>query len=256
MARYKIISFNIRGAFGADGENEFALRKEAVARMLNELAPDVIGFQELNHKMRMELIELMPKYAFLGGGREEKRLGESSVIAYRQDRLMPERVFSEILSPTPHIPGTTYGGDQSKCPRIFSSCDFMPIDADTPIRVMNIHTDHLGEKARLLECTQLLDSYLDQQKLRPMPTVITGDFNATPDAQEIKLLSESDYFTDATSEICGSFHKFGKLLDTPWKIDYVFVSDEFTPVSVKSYRYTDDGRFLSDHDIIEAILKI
>ena len=73
MARYKIISFNIRGAFGADGENEFALRKEAVARMLNELAPDVIGFQELNHKMRMELIELMPKYAFLGGGREENR---------------------------------------------------------------------------------------------------------------------------------------------------------------------------------------
>ena len=256
MAQYKIISCNIRGAFGVDGENEFELRKEAVVEQLLKLAPDVIGFQELSHTMRMELIALMPGYAFLGGGREKNRLGESSAIAYRQNRLMPERVFSEILSPTPHIADTTYGDDQSKCPRIFSSCDFMPIDADTPIRVMNIHTDHLGENARLLECRQLLSSYVEQQKLRTIPTVITGDFNATPDAPEIKLLSEDSRFTDITSSIGGSFHGFGKCIDNPPKIDYVFVSNEFKPVSVSSYRYSSDGRFLSDHDMIEAILEI
>ena len=256
MAQYKIVTCNIRGAFGVDGENEFALRKEAVVKHLTELLPDVIGFQELNHEMRMELIALMPGYAFLGGGREKNRLGESSAIAYRQNRLIPERVLSEILSPTPHIPGTTYGEDQSKCPRIFSSCDFMPIDSDTPIRVMNIHTDHLGKSARLLECRQLLNSYTEQQALRPMPTAITGDFNATPDAPEIKLISESGCFTDVTSGIDGSFHGFGKFISSPVKIDYVFVSEEFKPVSVKSYRYTNDGRYLSDHDIIEAILEI
>lgn len=256
MAQYKIVSFNIRGAFGADGENEFALRKEAVVKYLISLAPDVIGFQELNHKMRMELIALMPQYGFLGSGREKNRLGEASVIAYRQDRLMPERLFSEMLSPTPHIPGTTYGEDQSDCPRIFSSCDFMPIDSDTPIRVMNIHTDHMGTTARLLECRQLLENYVQQQKLRPMPTVITGDFNALPSSPEIKLISESEYFRDVTDNISGSFHGFGKQLDNPDKIDYVFVSSEFTPISVKSYRYTHDGRFLSDHDMIESIIEI
>lgn len=253
MAQYKIISCNIRGAFGVDGENEFALRKEAVVEHLIKLAPDVIGFQEVSHKMRMELIALMKGYGFLGGGREKNRLGEASVIAYRQDRLMPERVYSELLSPTPHVPGSTYGGDQSSCPRIFSSCDFMPIDSDIPIRVMNIHTDHMGENARLFECRQLIDSYLEQQKLRPMPTVITGDFNALPDSPEIKLIAESEYFTDVTSDIQGTFHYFGKMQENPLKIDYIFVTREFTPSSVKTYRYAEDGRFLSDHDMIEMI---
>ena len=254
MARYKIITCNVRGAFGVDGENEFELRKEALAKKLTELSPDVIGFQEVNHKMRMELIALMPGYAFLGAGREKNRLGESSAIAYRQDRLMPERLFSEILSPTPHISGSTYGGDQSKCPRIFSSCDFMPIDGDTPIRVMNIHTDHMGREARVLEVNQLYSSYLEQQKLRPMPTVLTGDFNALPNSPEIKLLADSEPFTDVTQDISDSFHGFGKI--DPYKIDYIFVSNEINVISTNSYRYTHDGRFLSDHDMIEAIIEI
>ena len=59
MTRYKIITCNVRGAFGVDGENEFELRKEALARKLTELSPDVIGFQEVSHKMRMELIALI-----------------------------------------------------------------------------------------------------------------------------------------------------------------------------------------------------
>ncbi len=255
MSQYKIITCNARGAFGVDGENEFELRKEALAKKLTALSPDVIGFQEVSHKMRMELIALMPGYAFLGGGREKNRLGESSAIAYRQDRLMPERLFSEILSQTPHIAGSTYGCDQSKCPRIFSSCDFMPIDADTPIRVMNIHTDHIGKEARILEVGQLYKSYLDQNELRPMPTVITGDFNATPDTPEIKLISESGRFTDATADVTGSFHAFEKL-DTPSKIDYIFVSNELKTLSVNSYHTADDGRLLSDHDLIEVILEV
>ena len=255
MTRYKIITCNVRGAFGVDGENEFELRKEALAKKLTELSPDVIGFQEVSHKMRMELIALMPGYAFLGAGREKNRLGESSAIAYRQDRLMPERLSSDILSPTPHIPGSTYGGDQSNCPRIFSSCDFMPIDGDTPIRVMNIHTDHMGKNVRVLEVKQLYNSYLEKQKLRPMPTVLTGDFNARPNDPEIKFLADSEFFRDVTRDIPDSFHGFGKI-EKPYKIDYIFVSNEFNVISVGSYRNADDGRFLSDHDIIEAILEV
>lgn len=255
MSQYKIITCNVRGAFGVDGENEFALRKEALSRKLVALNPDVIGFQELSHTMRMELITLMPGYAFLGGGREKNRLGESSCIAYRQDRFMPERLYSEILSPTPHLTGTTYGEDQSSCPRIFSSCDFMPIDNDTPIRVMNIHTDHEGSKARLLEVKQLYASYIEQQKLRPMPTVITGDFNAFPESPEIAYIRDSGSFTDATAAIKESFHGFGKL-DVPVKIDYVFLSNDCKSLSVSSYRYNDQGKYLSDHDTVEVVFEV
>ena len=249
------MSFNIRGAFGVDGDQEFSLRKEFIAEKLKELSPDVIGFQEINHRMRRELIELLPSYAFLGGGREKTRLGEASLIAYKQDRLMPERLITDILSPEPHVCGTTYGEDQSKCPRVFSSCDFMPFDADTPIRVMNIHTDHIGKRARALELQQLYASYAEQQRLRPMPTVITGDFNATPDADEMKIIGESGVFTDLSAELEGTFHNFGRL-DSPTKIDYIFATDEFKVLSVDIHKDKKEGLFLSDHYPISAILEL
>ena len=255
MSTFKIVSFNVRGAFGVDGENEFSLRKEALSEYVRHLNPDAIGFQEISEKMRLELISLLPEYAFLGGGREKNRLGESSAIAYRQTRLMPERVFSEILSPTPHLCGTTWGIDQSVCPRIFTSCDFMPFDSETPIRVMNIHTDHAGKTARIIEVSQLLTSYNEQQALRPMPTFILGDFNAEPDSPEIKMLSESEIFTDATESLSGTFHYFGKM-DTDTKIDYIFTSGEIKILSCKAHRRAKDGRFLSDHDLIEVTVEI
>ena len=254
MPEYKIMTFNVRGAFGCDGEQEFCYRKEFLCDKIRELSPDVIGFQEVSHLMRAELISLLPEYAFLGAGRERTRLGEASVIAYRQSRLMPERLYSEMLSETPHVPGSTYGGDQSDCPRIFSSADFMPFDSAAPFRVINVHTDHIGAHARELEVAQLYDFYKRENELRPMTTVIVGDFNAKPGAPEIRMLSESQHFSDVTDAISESYHGFGEC--EPYKIDYIFVSKDAEACDVKCISDKRGELYLSDHHPIIATVTI
>ena len=259
MSTYKIISCNVRTQVKIDGANQFINRVDFLCEKLNSLDADVIGFQEVTEVMRKEIIARMPTYAFFGAGRRADRLSEAALIAVKQSRLIVERVYSEMLSPEPHIPGSTYGGDQSDCPRIFSSADLMPIDGGKPFRIMNIHTDHLGKEARVLECDQLINSYFEQQKLRPMPTVMTGDYNATPEAPEIRLIIEKGGFTDVTADLNPTFHDFGKCTANGgygWKIDYIFTSPEWTCNEVNAYRDTRDGLYLSDHDPIMATLNL
>ena len=160
---------------------------------------------------------------------------------------MPERLFSEMLSNAPHIPGTTYGGDQSSCPRIYSSADFMPIDGGKPFRFMNVHTDHKGANARYLAGMQLLQSLSAQNALRPMPTVITGDFNARPDAPEMKPFADYPGLIDATADIPPTFHAFGRP-GTAVKIDYIFITDDWKNPRAKLLHPVGGSLYFSDHD--------
>lgn len=247
MTAYTFMSCNIRYQTPGDGPQQFNNRVGFICETLLQLEPDVIGFQELNAEMRKKLIAGMPGYGFLGAGRGRDRLGEASVIAYRQDRLMPERLISDMLSNAPHIPGTTYGGDQSACPRIFSSADFMPIDGGKPFRFMNVHTDHLGQNARYLAGMQLLQSLSAQNALRPMPTVITGDFNARPEAPEMAPFADYPGLIDATAALPPTFHAFdrpGKAV----KIDYIFVTDNWQNVQARLLHPKRGILCFSDHD--------
>jgi endonuclease/exonuclease/phosphatase family metal-dependent hydrolase len=255
MKSYKIISCNVRTQVQNDGVNQFVNRVDFLCEKLGSLDADVIGFQEVTEVMRKEIIARMPTYAFFGAGRRADRLSEAALIAVKQSRLIVERVFSEILSNEPHIPGSTYGGDQSSCPRIFSSADLMPIVGGKPFRIMNIHTDHIGKNATVLECDQMIKSYFDQQKLRPMPTVLTGDYNATPEAPEIRLIIEKGGFTDITESLPPTFHDFGRCA-TDWKIDYIFTSPEWKVDGIFSYRDTRGELYLSDHDPVMAVLQL
>ena len=43
----KVVTFNIRGDFGVDGENNFCFRKPLILKKLAQEQPDIIGFQEV-----------------------------------------------------------------------------------------------------------------------------------------------------------------------------------------------------------------
>ncbi len=248
----RVMSFNVRTQTPHDEKQQFIFRADFLCSTIRRLCPDMIGIQELTPFMRGLMIERLPEYAFVGGGRETDRLGESPCIAFLQKKWMAERLSTEILSLTPHIPGTTFGLDQSPCPRAFSSCDFMPVDGGTPVRVMNIHTDHVGVRARELEISQLLQFYHAQQALRPMPTLITGDFNALPDSEEMKLLMDHACLRDISASVPGTFHDYDR--KPPQKIDYIFACQSWSVQRVWTLHEKQNGLFLSDHDPIIADL--
>ena len=107
--------------------------------------------------------------------------------------------------------------------------------------------------ARLFGAMQILQFISTKQE----PAILTGDFNATPDAPEIKLITENkDYpMTDCTADIGGTFHAFSETLRC--KIDYIFTSLACDLSQSKLYPDEPvDGIYLSDHRPVGATVEL
>ena len=90
--------------------------------------------------------------------------------------------------------------------------------------------------------------------------MITGDFNATPDTAEIKMMTVNKAFpmVDATALLGPTYHAFGKIpAEKCVKIDYVFTN---LPTDVnESYALSDqpiDGIYISDHCPVVAFVEV
>ncbi len=256
--KLRVFTFNLRVEAEVDGINRFSNRHGRVLGVIREYLPDLIGFQEVNDAMREWLGDELPSlgYTLLGCGRLADYRGESTVIAFRRSGF--ELLFYETkwLSATPSVPGSTFGGDQSRCPRVFSAAVFKPRKG-TPFLCLNTHLDHKGQSARLLGALQCV-SYVSEKGL---PFIITGDMNALPGTPEIAAFTEykpcGRETVDATAFIGGTFHGFGKLPpEKMTKIDYVFTDMPCDPAD--SLLIPDepvDGLYISDHRPVMAVVE-
>lgn len=250
----KFMTFNIRVAAGCDGINMFFNRAHRVVEVIEKEQPDVIGFQEVTDEMRAWLRDRIPGYTVQGCGRERDYHGESMLLAYKTDAVEMISLDNLWLSPTPRVPGSRFPGDQSSCPRMLTTVLLKHNDVKEPFRFINTHLDHVGAQARYLgsmELCRLISSY-------PEKFVLTGDFNATPETPEIKVITEAladRGVTDCTAGLPGTFHGFGHYPDhTGPKIDYVFSDFRCTG----SYIVEDvpvDGMYYSDHNAVVAVIE-
>ncbi len=255
MASLKIMSFNLRVDNTGDGINSFTNRFDRVIEVIEREAPDVVGFQEVTDGMRARLRDHIPGYTVQGCGRERNYHGESMLVAYRTGEVELIELENRWLSPTPTVPGSTFGADQSPCPRMFTSVLLKHDRAATPIRFINTHLDHWGAEARYLGAMQLVQ-YISTH---PEPVILTGDFNATPETREVKLFTEAlaaRGLRDATDGLPGTFHNFGRLKpEETVKIDYIFTNLPGAP----GYTVPDEpveGQYYSDHNAVCAIVEL
>ena len=251
----KIMSFNLRVENQGDGINYFFNRFDRVTEVLDQEKPDVIGFQEVTDGMRAQLRDYLADYTVQGCGRGADYHGESMLIGYRKDAVELIRLENFWLSPTPEIPGSRYGGDQSGCPRMFTAALLKHKDAEKPFLFINTHLDHEGAMARYMGAMQIAQ-YVS---VHPEKFILTGDFNATPSTPEIRVVTQAlaDRGTrDCTEELGPTFHAFGKIPpERRSKIDYIF-SD--APCK-ESYVVEDtpvEGKYYSDHNAVCAILEL
>ena len=266
MAKLKVMTFNIRNESLEDGINHLDNRKGKILEVIANEAPDLVGFQEARDGSRAWLRDSLTDYTVVGCGRYANYRGESAPLAFRKDKFEMVGMETFWLSSTPSIPASIYAGsDQSNCPRIVTAVILKPIESESLLLFINTHADHQGSMARTLASAQLLE-YMSNKGL---PCVLTGDFNATPETTEMKMLTASDKFplVDATSKIAGTFHGFGKLLEDEHyleafrgvapKIDYVFTN---LPTDVdESYAVEDkheDGIYISDHQPVVAFIEV
>ena len=254
-AQLKIMSFNVRTDNPGDGINYFFNRFDRITEMLDREKPDIIGFQEVTDAIRAKLRDYLTDYTVQGCGRDRSYHGEAMLIAYRKEAVELLSLENIWLSMTPAIPGSRYGGDQSGCPRMFTAALLKHKDVKEPFYFINTHLDHEGKLARYMGAVQICQ-YISGHS---QGFVLTGDFNAIPEAPEIKVITEALGYrgaVDCTAALGGTFHNFGRIPAERWpKIDYIF-SD--IPC-VESYAVEDipvEGQYYSDHNAVCAILEM
>lgn len=243
--KMKVCTFNLRTPVPNDGANYFPNRKQRILDCIRDEDPDIIGFQEAAVTTADWLREVLDGYTVIGCGRGKTLNDEASLIAYRKNAF--EMISAETfwLSLAPSVWGSRYGADQSTCPRVATAAVLKHREAEKPFLFLNTHLDHKGSAARMYGSIQILQ-YVDKMGL---PVVMTGDFNALPDAPEIKVIVDSKYhgIQDLTAEVGGTFHGFGQRLPNT-KIDYIFSNLPADPA--ESYAVQDepaDGVYISDH---------
>ena len=255
MATIKVMTYNLRFDFDKDGLNSFTNRFSRVLEVINNEAPDIIGFQEVTDSMRDRLRRALSDYCMVGCGRDSNLHGEAMMIGFRADRVELISCDNVWLSLTPNIPGSRYGGDQSGCPRMYTTTLLKHKDIEKPFRFINTHLDHEGANARYYGSMQLIQAISQYDE----KFVLTGDFNAKPKEPEIQLITSVLAYRgaiDCSCELEPTFHEFGKRTgDERIKIDYIFTDG----VCEKAYIVNDipvNCQYYSDHNAICAHIEL
>ncbi len=247
----KVMTFNIRVDCPNDGINLFPYRKPKIYEAIISEDPDVIGFQEATEPIRTFLRESLTEYVVVGCGRNADQGGEGVCIAYKRDLFELIYFNTFWLSDTPEIPGSIYENtDQSIFPRMTVVAKLRSIENGKIFNFFNTHLDHKGEQARLKGMKQIFSEI----EASGGDFVLVGDMNATPDSECIATALSFDGVIDATADVGGTFHNFGRRC-CEIKIDYIFTNGR----STEAYRLSDehkDGVYISDHYPVCAVIKL
>ncbi len=246
-------SYNIRMNTASDGINAWPNRKEEVKALVRYHEFELFGVQEAFIGQINDLLE-MEEFAYTGHGRDDgKDAGEHSAIFYHKSRFKLLDSGDFWLSETPGVPGK--GWDATCCNRICSWAKFRDQDTKRQFYFFSVHFDHQGVKARQ-ESGKLM-----VQKIKEIaagyPVICVGDFNSTPETEQIKTMQSILKDAYQVSEMApygpvGTFNSFDFNAPMKNRIDYIFVSD---PIRVLKYGVLTDSksqRYPSDHQPVVA----
>lgn len=256
MENLKIVTFNLRCVYNApiDGINSFVHRAGLILDKLRAEKPHIVCFQEVSDAIRAFLESSLPDYGLVGHGRLEHYNGEGLSIAYRKDCMELFGLEQFWLSPTPYVPASRYP-EQSIYPRLCVCATVKHKEMTQPVRVYNVHLDHISDQARILGITQIAEKAARESLCNPLPCFIMGDFNATPDSRTITYCKTGSPYpmTELTEGIGETFHNFFREGSTDpnagKQIDYVLCDSETAKKAVQTEKWTDcaNGIYLSDH---------
>lgn len=254
----EIASYNLRMETEDDGLNAWQYRKDKINALIRFHDFDIIGTQE-GFQSQLQDICRLSNYGYVGVGRDDgKNAGEHSAIIYKKDRFEVLEKGNFWLSETPNIPGK--GWDAICCNRICSWAKFKEKTTNLIFYFFNVHFDHQGVIARQ-ESGKLMIKKI-KEIAGNFPVISTGDYNSTPDTEQVKLLSEflNDSFTITLMPPYGPKGTFNSRFKNPIsdkRIDYIFLSDQFEVLKYAHLTDNDGEYYPSDHIpvVVDLILK-
>ena len=258
-----VMSFNIRMDNPGDSLNSWQYRKDIAVRIIKDQDADVVGMQEVLINQLNDFKSGLPGYNAIGVGRTDGiEKGEYCAVFYKSSRFKEMESGNFWLSETPEVAGSK--GWDGACERIATWAILEDISTGKRFFFINTHLDHVGKIARREGVALLLNRVATLNK--GLPVVMTGDFNATPDADVIRHVTDTAYpehllhTKDIAAERSGTewtFHDFGRLpVEQRSFIDYIFVSKDIKVMTHRVLAEKLDGRFISDHAVVVARVEI
>lgn len=256
----RVMTFNVRFDNPEDGSMNWKFRREAVSALLDNQKIDLLGTQEVLKNQLDDFLRLLPEYGYVGVGRTDgKTAGEYSAVFYRKDRFQPVRSGNFWLSQTPDIPGSR--GWDAACERIVTWAIFQEKKSGFRLAFFNTHFDHVGRTARREGAVLLMERI--RKIAGPLPVILTGDFNATPESEPIGIILGHGLLLDSrkvAGQVSGppwTFHGFGRLAESERTlIDYIFVSPHFQVIEYSNISELKGEIYYSDHNPVMVVLKI
>ena len=246
----KIATFNLRMDTPSDGENAWFHRKDMVNDLIRFYGFDLFGTQEgFTHQLN-DILRLSD-YRFIGVGRDDgKDAGEHCAIFYRSDRFKVLDQGDFWLSEHPEKPGR--GWDGTCCNRICTWGKFEDLKNHKQFYFFNVHYEYEGDVARR-ESSNLMISRI-KSIAGNQPVFLTGDFNAFPTEEPIRILNDSGFLNDSykiTKEapfgpVC-TYHGYGSTIKTEERLDYIWVTDSIQIDKYGVLTNTLYGHTPSDH---------
>ena len=246
----KIATFNLRMDTPSDGENAWFHRKDMVNDLIRFYGFDLFGTQEgFTHQLN-DILRLSD-YRFIGVGRDDgKDAGEHCAIFYRSDRFKVLDQGDFWLSEHPEKPGR--GWDGTCCNRICTWGKFEYLKNHKQFYFFNVHYEYEGDVARR-ESSNLMISRI-KSIAGNQPVFLTGDFNAFPTEEPIRILNDSGFLNDSykiTKEapfgpVC-TYHGYDSTIKTEERLDYIWVTDSIQIDKYGVLTNTLYGHTPSDH---------
>lgn len=246
----KIATFNLRMDTPSDGENAWFHRKDMVNDLIRFYGFDLFGTQEgFTHQLN-DILRLSD-YRFIGVGRDDgKDAGEHCAIFYRSDRFKVLDQGDFWLSEHPEKPGR--GWDGTCCNRICTWGKFEDLKNHKQFYFFNVHYEYEGDVARR-ESSNLMISRI-KSIAGNQPVFLTGDFNAFPTEEPIRILNDSGFLNDSykiTKEVpfgpvC-TYHGYDSTVKTEERLDYIWITDSIQIDKYGVLTNTLYGHTPSDH---------
>lgn len=246
-----VMSFNIRNSAAADGDNCWENRREAVAVMLDSLAPAIVGMQEVLPDQEAFLNERCPQYRSFGIGRNDGENGERMTVFYNSDMLEFQDGGTWWLSETPDVPSV---GWDAKYPRTATWVLMKDLNHKREFYFVNTHLDHRGVEARRNGLSLVVSKI---REMNPdIPMVLVGDFNVEPGDPALSALDGLMLDARTTAAVTEPTHSFnGYNAERHKTIDYIYFSGFSS--AAEFHVITDsfnDAPFISDHYPVTASL--
>lgn len=247
------MSFNIRNGEADDGANSWPFRQDLAIQAIRDFQPAIFGLQEVFDFQLFRLKEAFPDFGCVGVGREDGiAAGEFAPIFFDQTRFELLSTETFWLSETPEIPGSQSW--ETACTRICTSARLRDSDGQE-FGVFNLHVDHESQMAREQGVALVLS------RIGSEAAILMGDFNAGPFEPEVRQvetfgLIDTHLALYPESPNAGTFHGFDPILGLGDRIDYIFITQNFTVLKSEILDGHSDGRYPSDHFPVGATISL